>query len=288
MPTAVSRTSVLRWVYGVTAGLLGSLRPSRRSRSAHLRIHITAVTSVLYRGTRQGAPDAGRQGQRGIDADHRRGVDPPLDVLEQHVVTEVRVPAGLVRRSSLHRGRLVLQEPQVGDEQGQLERRQGVHQLPRLVTTTAEKLVEHCVYTLTHPSAAHLVARSRDWKGISSLDFEYGVPKTFARFKRGLWAGKQAHTKRKASRRSKRAKYARPSKFPAKASIVLTRPAVMLELTDDELRAHIRDQRRRSFLESYYEALSQFVTGVRDVGATGPGNLGAHARRGLPPTPRDC
>ena len=110
----------------------------------------------------------------------------------------------------------------------------------RVVVHEDEKLVDHCVYTLTNPCKANLVARSRRWKGASSLDLEYGVPISVERPKFGLWAGKLAHAERKASQRSKRAEYAGRWKTPKSAEFVLSRPAVMTDLSDAELRAHIR------------------------------------------------
>src|SRR5690606_3767174 len=112
----------------------------------------------------------------------------------------------------------------------------------RVVVHDDEKLVDHCVYTLTNPCTANLVARSRHWKGASSLELEYGVPVSVERPKFGLWARKIAHAKREASKRSKRAKYAGRCRLPKRLGLVLSRPSVMKDLDDAGLRAHIRRQ----------------------------------------------
>jgi putative transposase len=119
----------------------------------------------------------------------------------------------------------------------------------RVVVHDDEKLVEHCVYTLANPCSANLVARSRHWKGASSLGLEYGVPVSVERPKFGVWAGKLTHTQRRASQRSKRAQYAGRCKLPERVDLVLSRPPVMTHLDDAELRAHIRRQLDETELE---------------------------------------
>jgi putative transposase len=105
-----------------------------------------------------------------------------------------------------------------------------------------EKLIEHCVYTLANPCASDLVARSRQWKGVSSLGLEYGETVQVPRPELGLWAGKQQHVTKSNAKRSKRAARASRSKLPKVAEFQLVRPPVMLELSDAQLRAFIREK----------------------------------------------
>ncbi len=111
-----------------------------------------------------------------------------------------------------------------------------------LVAVTGEnKLLEHCVYTLANPCSAHLVKRSRHWKGVSSRSLEYGTKIEIKRPTSGLWGGPCRHVDREPSRTSKRARYGGRSKLPETVELVLTRPAIMPELSDAELRRHIRE-----------------------------------------------
>ena len=112
--------------------------------------------------------------------------------------------------------------------------------LVRIVS--AERIVEHAVYTLANPVRAFLVEKARHWKGTSSLRMEYGEPVIVHKPLTGLWAGKVAHADRAASKRSKRATYAGRSKLPATAALVIDRPQIMLHLTDAQLRTEIRER----------------------------------------------
>ncbi|MCX4247724.1 hypothetical protein [Paraliomyxa miuraensis] len=109
-----------------------------------------------------------------------------------------------------------------------------------VAVTTTGKLVEHCVYTLANPCSAHLVERSKQWLGVSSRSLEYGMPITVERPTEGLWRGHCRHVEREASRTSKRASFGGRSKLPETVQLVLTRPPIMLDLSDGELRQHIR------------------------------------------------
>ncbi|MEX1369454.1 MAG: hypothetical protein AB1Z98_40380 [Nannocystaceae bacterium] len=118
--------------------------------------------------------------------------------------------------------------------------------------TTEGKTIDHCVYTLANPCTASLVERSQQWKGVSSCALEYGIATAVRRPDHGLWGGRCRHRSRDASQRSKRAQRGGRSKLPETVELVLTRPAVMLHLTDDELRAHIRErleQRERKLID---------------------------------------
>lgn len=104
---------------------------------------------------------------------------------------------------------------------------------------TDDKLVDHCVYTLANPCDAHLVERSREWKGVSSRALEYGVHITVKRPEGSLWSGTPRHPEREASQKSKRARHGGRSKLPGEVQLVLERPAIMLAFSDGELRGHI-------------------------------------------------
>lgn len=111
-----------------------------------------------------------------------------------------------------------------------------------LVATDDGKLLEHCVYTLANPCSAHLVERCHQWKGVSSRRLEYGAPITVTRPKHGLWGGPCRHVERSASQSSKRALYGGRSKLPQEVALVLTRPPIMPELSDAQLREYIRER----------------------------------------------
>ena len=104
---------------------------------------------------------------------------------------------------------------------------------------TDRKLVDHCVYTLANPCSAHLVERSREWKGVSSRSLKYGAPITVQRPEGSLWSSTPRHPEREASQTSKRAKYGGRSKLPEVVQLVLERPAIMPAFSDGKLRRHI-------------------------------------------------
>ncbi|MEX1366581.1 MAG: hypothetical protein AB1Z98_25880 [Nannocystaceae bacterium] len=108
--------------------------------------------------------------------------------------------------------------------------------------TTQDKAVDHCVYTLANPCSAHLVVRGRYWRSVSSCDLDYGVPITIRRPECGLWGGPCRHRSREASQKSRRAHYGGRSKLPEAVELVLTRPPAMAQLSDEELRSHIRER----------------------------------------------
>jgi putative transposase len=107
---------------------------------------------------------------------------------------------------------------------------------------TNGKLVEHCVYTLANPCRANLVERCHQWHGVSSRRLEYGVGITVNRPKHGLWGGPCRHVQRAKSQASKRASYGGRSKLPEQVTLLLTRPPIMSELSDGQLRSHIRER----------------------------------------------
>ena len=114
---------------------------------------------------------------------------------------------------------------------------------PGIVTVVSdERVLDHAVYTLANPVRAFLVAKAKHWKGVSSLDLEYGKALAVEKPRIGLWGSKAAHANRPASKRSGRATYAGRSKLPDVAHIVLDRPPIMPHLTDEELRTEIRSR----------------------------------------------
>jgi len=111
-----------------------------------------------------------------------------------------------------------------------------------LVAVTGDnKLLEHCVYTLANPCSAHLVKRSHHWKSVSSRSLDYETKIEVKRPGFGLWGGSCQHVGRAASQASKRARHGGRSKLPKSVEFVLTRPAIMPELSDSELRRYIRE-----------------------------------------------
>jgi putative transposase len=112
-----------------------------------------------------------------------------------------------------------------------------------------DRLLEHCVYTLANPCAAHLVARSLHWKGVSSLQLEYGEPRRVLRPRRGLWS-EEPRRPRPGATAPKRPHRRRRSSLPEAVELVLERPAARLDLGDSELRSLIRStlDRRESEL----------------------------------------
>ncbi|MEX1363939.1 MAG: hypothetical protein AB1Z98_12480 [Nannocystaceae bacterium] len=133
--------------------------------------------------------------------------------------------------------------------------------------TTSDKTIDHCVYTLANPCAANLVEQSRQWKGVSSCELDYGVEVTVRRPEHGLWGGPCRHRDRAASQKSKRARRSGRSKLPETVDLVLTRPAIMNHLSDDELRVHIRKQleQRERMLVKVRRKTKSTVSGWRSA-----------------------
>jgi REP element-mobilizing transposase RayT len=135
---------------------------------------------------------------------------------------------------------------------------------PGLVRVVSdERIAEHAVYTLANPVKAFLVAKARHWKGTSSLRLEYGQPVPVKKPRLGLWAGKAAHAERRASKRSKRAAYAGRSVLPDVAYLVIDRPPIMSHLSDEQLRAEIRERLTRRENEI---ALERQKRGIKVLG----------------------
>lgn len=110
-----------------------------------------------------------------------------------------------------------------------------------VVAATGDRLIEHSVYTLANPCNAHLVEYSHHWLGVSSRQLDYGRPLVIKRPGYGLWRGSDDSSWRKAARGSIRASRGARSKLPEQVELVLTRPRSRQELSDRELRHHIRE-----------------------------------------------
>lgn len=110
-----------------------------------------------------------------------------------------------------------------------------------VVVATDEKLIEHSVYTLANPCNAHLVEHSHHWLGVSSRQLDYGRPLAIKRPNHGLWRSAQESMRRKASREPQRASVRGRSRLPEQVDLVLTRPRIKQDLSDRELRGHIRE-----------------------------------------------
>jgi hypothetical protein len=116
-----------------------------------------------------------------------------------------------------------------------------------------DKIVAHAVYTLANPCAAHLVKRSRQWPGFSTLRLEYGQTVRIERPKVGLWQEPVQERARQRTRERRRdARRGKPSRLPEVVEFKLERPPVWMELSDAELRAEIRrrlDAREMEWIE---------------------------------------
>lgn len=130
-----------------------------------------------------------------------------------------------------------------------------------------ERLLEHAIYTQVNPVAAFLVTCASKWRGVSSAKMEYGEAVAVRRPTRGLWSGKALHAGRSASRRSGRAAYADRCTMPATAKLVIDRPPIRLQQSDEELRAELRIKvaERESFFESERRRRRRRVLGMRAV-----------------------
>ena len=104
-----------------------------------------------------------------------------------------------------------------------------------------EKVLEHCIYTLANAVAAGIVHKTAHWKGFNSLRMPYGKQYTIGKPRIGIWSKKQRHKGRRSSQRSDRAAFADRSNMPETAVLMLDRPRILPELSDEELRAEIRE-----------------------------------------------
>jgi REP element-mobilizing transposase RayT len=123
-----------------------------------------------------------------------------------------------------------------------------------LVTDTDEStIIAHAVYTLANPCADHLVKRSRQWPGFSTLRMEYGQTVKIERPKVGLWKDDGVERPRgRGSVRGRGSKRAKPSRLPEFVEFTLERPPVHMECSDAVLREEIRqllDVRERELIE---------------------------------------
>lgn len=103
------------------------------------------------------------------------------------------------------------------------------------VLLSDREVLRKLIYMYGNPVRANLVAKARHWKGCTSLGVHFGQVHRASRPKTGIWKGKWVHTRRRGSKRSRRAEYACRTKFPEEAKVPLVRPAIMLDLDDEQL-----------------------------------------------------
>jgi putative transposase len=138
------------------------------------------------------------------------------------------------------------------------------------VDTGDEKVLAHAVYTLANPCAAHLVRRSQQWPGFSTLQMTYGQTLKIERPKVGLWKGveAQAERTRERPRQPERARHrGKPSRLPDVVELKLERPPIYLSMSDAELRAEVwerLDARELALIEKREHA-GKGVLGVAKV-----------------------
>ena len=128
-----------------------------------------------------------------------------------------------------------------------------------VVDTDIEAILNHSAYILANPSAAHLVARATQWKGLTSVKMNYGEEVTVERPKFGLWGNKPQPVMRSSGRRAR----AKRTRTPTSVKFKLVRPPVMEGATDAEVREEVR--RRVGIAEAKAEA-ERVATGRRVLG----------------------
>lgn len=117
-----------------------------------------------------------------------------------------------------------------------------------------DAMIRNCAYILANPCAADLVSTATAWKGITTVNREYGEEFKVKRPNTGLWKNEPGTAKGlpklkrncvrvKGSRgRETTKKRKKSSKLPTEATGVLVRPRVRLDRSDSELREEIRAQ----------------------------------------------
>lgn len=132
-----------------------------------------------------------------------------------------------------------------------------------VAVATDDKIIEHSVYTLANPCSAHLVEHSHHWLGVSSRQLDYGRPLVIKRPNHGLWRSPDESVRRTASREPRRASFRGRSKLPEEVELVLTRPRIRQDLSDRELRRHVREllQERERLLINQRRVQKQRVLG---------------------------
>lgn len=115
-----------------------------------------------------------------------------------------------------------------------------------------------CAYTLANPCAANLVSSAERWKGMSTYKLEYNRPFVVKRPNCGIWKDKDiVEFRRPKSFRPKprktlpdepspsaqeRTAPKKKSTLPTEVTARLVRPKIYLELSDEQLRAKIREE----------------------------------------------
>ncbi len=128
-----------------------------------------------------------------------------------------------------------------------------------------ERVFKASIYTLANAVAAGLVHKTSRWKGLNSLKMEYGKPYLVERPAIGLWSKKRQHAKRRSSRRSGRARFAGRIKTPKVAIMMIDRPRIRRELSDVQLRAHIRESLKLREAEIHAERRGKKALGMAKV-----------------------
>jgi putative transposase len=131
-----------------------------------------------------------------------------------------------------------------------------------VIETDEDKVIEHAVDTLANPCADHLVRRSRQWPGFSTLPLQYGKAVRIERPKVGLWKEDPV-----AKKRARPQRQSKPSRLPDVIEFELVRPPVCMELDDAQLREEIRrrlEERELALIEARRRA-GKDVLGIRRV-----------------------
>ncbi|MGH1340333.1 MAG: hypothetical protein ACRBN8_02185 [Nannocystales bacterium] len=126
-----------------------------------------------------------------------------------------------------------------------------------------ERVLEHCVYTLANAVAAGIVHKAAHWKGLNSLRMPYGKQYVISKPRIGIWSKKQQHKHRRRSQRSGRAAFADRSKMPETAVLMIDRPRIMPELSDEELRAKVREGLKKREAKIQVERAGKPVLGMK-------------------------
>ena len=137
-----------------------------------------------------------------------------------------------------------------------------------------EKAFDHAVYTLANPAAAHLVERAEQWPGVCSVGMAYGTPLRVERPDFGLWktaGGGDVDNDRSDQKRTKRLR----TRLPEAAELVLDRPPVLADLSDEALRTEIHRALRAREREL---ARERRATGRKVLGARRAAKVSIDAR----------
>lgn len=128
-----------------------------------------------------------------------------------------------------------------------------------------ERAMEHCIYTLANPVAADLVRRAKHWTGLSSRSMRYGRPIQIRRPSCAMWSSVRSNARRNGC--SVVMTDGPRTRLPAEATLVLTRPPLCPQLSDEALRCEILkglDRRERELMD-VRRAAGRTVCGMKVV-----------------------